>query len=179
MEPFARTVRHAGVKRVADEVEPDAEPTGSGPMASSDLSSLYRRQRESMVRLARLLTGSTAVAEEVVQEAFLKMHQLRQGPRNPEAYLRTTVANLSRSHLRRLRLERRQSARERIMFTDPEIDETWEAVCRLPYRQRAVLALRFYEDLSEADIASVLRCRPGTVKSSLHRGLSKLREELS
>jgi RNA polymerase sigma factor (sigma-70 family) len=179
MEPFVRTVRHADVKRVADEVEPEAVRTSPGPIASSDLTALYRRQREAMVRLARLLTGSTAVAEEVVQEAFLRMHQLRHGPQNPEGYLRTTVVNLSRSHLRRLRLERRQSARERLTFTDPEIDETWEAVCRLPYRQRAVLALRFYEDLSEADIARVLRCRPGTVKSSLHRGLSKLREELS
>ncbi len=59
------------------------------------------------------------------------------------------------------------------------MDETWAAVCRLPFRQRAVLALRFYEDLSEADIAAVLGCRLGTVKSSLHRGLSKLRAELS
>jgi RNA polymerase sigma-70 factor (sigma-E family) len=148
-------------------------------MPSSDLTILYRRQREAMVRFARLLTGSNAVAEEVVQEAFLKMHQLSESPQNPDAYLRTTVANLSRSHLRRLRLERRLPPRDRVSSTDPEIDETWEAVCRLPFRQRAVLALRFYEDLSEADIARVLRCRPGTVKSSLHRGLSRLREELS
>jgi RNA polymerase sigma factor (sigma-70 family) len=52
-------------------------------------------------------------------------------------------------------------------------------VCRLPFRQRSVLALRFYSDLSEAEIARVLGCRPGTVKSSLSRGLAKLREELS
>jgi RNA polymerase sigma factor (sigma-70 family) len=189
MEPFARPVRHAGVKRVSDDVEQEvlcseatrseAPRSGPGPIASSDLTTLYSRQREAMVRLARLLTGSTAIGEEVVQEAFLKMHQLRQRPENPEGYLRTSVVNLSRSHMRRLRLERRVSTRERVTFTDPEIDETWEAVCRLPYRQRAVLALRFYEDLSEVDIASVLRCRPGTVKSSLHRGLSRLREELS
>jgi RNA polymerase sigma factor (sigma-70 family) len=69
--------------------------------------------------------------------------------------------------------------RESFTFKDPEIDETWVAVCRLPFRQRAVLALRFYEDMSEAEIARVLGCRPGTVKSGLHRGLSRLREELS
>ena len=148
-------------------------------MAPGELTSLYRRQGEAMVRLARLLTGSNAVAEEVGQEAFLKMHQRGEAPLNPDGYLRTTVANLSKSHLRRLRLERRLPAGDRATFDDPEIDETWEAVCRLPFRQRAVLALRFYDDLPEAEIARVLGCRPGTVKSSLSRGLSKLREELS
>jgi RNA polymerase sigma factor (sigma-70 family) len=160
-------------------VEEEACPIVSDPMPSSDLAALYRLQREPMIRFARLLTRSTAVAEEVVQEAFLKMHQLGEQPQNPDGYLRTTVANLAKSHLRRLRLERRLPPPDRLALSDPEIDETWGVVCRLPFRQRAVLALRFYEDLSEADIARVLGCRPGTVKSSLHRGLSKLREELS
>jgi len=151
----------------------------SGPMSSSDLSTLFRREHAAMIRLARLLTGSTVVAEEVVQEAFLRIHQRSERPQNPGGYLRTTVANLSKGHLRRLRLERRLLTRDRISFNDPELDETWASVCRLPFRQRAVLALRFYEDLSEADIARVLGCRVGTVKSSLHRGLSKLRDELT
>ncbi len=151
----------------------------SGPMPPSDLAILYRRQRDAMIRLARLFTGSGVVAEEVVQEAFLRMHQQRTRPDKPDAYLRTTVANLSRSHLRRLRLERRLPPPDRVASADPVIDETWTAVCRLPFRQRAVLALRFYEDLPEAEIARLLDCRVGTVKSSLHRGLSKLREELS
>ena len=55
----------------------------------------------------------------------------------------------------------------------------WAAVRRLPPRQRAALALRFYEDLPLADIADVLGCRVGTVKSNLHRGLATLRKELS
>jgi RNA polymerase sigma factor (sigma-70 family) len=140
---------------------------------------LYLRQREAMVRLARLLTGSLGVAEEIVQEAFLRMHQQRTPPENPAGYLRTTVANISRSHLRRLRLERRLQAPERVTFNDPVIDETWAAVRRLPFRQRAVLALRFYDDLPEVEIARLLGCRLGTVKSSLHRGLAKLRDELT
>ena len=81
--------------------------------------------------------------------------------------------------MRRLRLERRSPVQDPVTFNDPVIDETWAAVCRLPFRQRAVLALRFYEDMAQADIARVLGCRVGTVKSSLHRGLSTLREELS
>ena len=181
-EPFDDPLRHVSVKNDAEEEHAETSrepPEPPEPLSSADLVSLFGRQRQSMVRLACLLTGSPAVAEEVVQEAFLKIHQLGQAPRNPEGYLRTVVANLSKSHLRRLRLERSQSARDRLVFDDPVIDETWEVVCRLPFRQRAVLALRLYEDLPEAEIARVLDCRPGTVKSSLHRGLAKLREELS
>ena len=150
----------------------------SSSMSTSDLEVLYRRQRAAMVRLARLLTGSPTVAEEVVQEAFLKMHKQVHTPLNPDGYLRTTVANLARSHLRRLRLERRWTPDAPVTTSVPEVDETWAAVCRLPYRQRAVLVLRFYEDLAEHDIAQVLGCRVGTVKSRLHRALSALREEL-
>jgi RNA polymerase sigma factor (sigma-70 family) len=173
MEPFPGPVRHVNVDRVADE---EAPHMASPP---SDLATLYLRQREAMVRFARLLTGSSAVAEEVVQEAFLRMHQQRTQPDNPAGYLRTTVANIARSHMRRLRLERRPVSPGRVSIDDPAIDETWAAVLRLPFRQRAVLALRFYEDLPEAEIARLLGCRLGTVKSSLHRGLAKLRGELT
>jgi RNA polymerase sigma factor (sigma-70 family) len=164
------------MERVAEEGAMEVAP---GSVPSPDLSDLYRHQRTAMVRLARLLTRSEAIGEEVVQEAFLQMHRRRKAPENPESYLRATVANLSRNHIRRLRLEQRWSPPERITLDDPEIDETWMILCRLPFRQRAVIALRFYEDFSEAEIAQVLGCRPGTVKSSLHRGLSKLREEMS
>jgi RNA polymerase sigma-70 factor (sigma-E family) len=159
--------------------EEDVGPVARGSISPPDLATLYRRQRTAMVRLAHLLTGSEAIAEEVVQEAFLQMYRRKDLPDNPEGYLRTTVANLSRNHTRRLRIEQRWSAQERLIVNDPEIDETWAALCRLPFRQRAVIALRFYEDLSESEIARVLGCRPGTVKSSLHRGLQALREEMS
>jgi RNA polymerase sigma factor (sigma-70 family) len=132
-----------------------------------------------MVRLARLLTGSFDIAEEVVQEAFVKLQLASSTARNPEAYLRTIVTNLSWGYLRRLRLERALLPEARIVHPAPEIDETWAAVCGLPFRQRAVLALRYYEDLSEAEIARVLGCRVGTVKSSHHRALATLRERLT
>jgi RNA polymerase sigma-70 factor (sigma-E family) len=164
------------MERVVEEVAVQLVP---GSVPSPDLTALYRHQRATMVRLARLLVGSEAIAEEVVQEAFLQMHQRREPPENPEGYLRTTVANLSKNHTRRLKLEQRRSVQERVSFNDPEIDETWGILCRLPFRQRTVIALRYYEDLSEAEIARVLGCRPGTVKSSLHRALSKLREEMT
>lgn len=156
----------------------DSGQAASGTPPAPDLATLYLHKREAMVRLARLLTGSMVIAEEVVQEAFLRMHQQRSSPDNPTGYLRTTVANISRSHMRRLRLERHVVPEDRVTFDDPVVDETWAALRRLPFRQRAVLALRFYEDLPEAEIARLLGCRPGTVKSSLHRGLAKLRDEL-
>jgi RNA polymerase sigma-70 factor (sigma-E family) len=132
-----------------------------------------------MIRLARLLTGSTAAAEEIVQEALLRIYQRRQQLDNPEAYLRVTVTNLCKSHLRRLRLERSVVQQEDLHVLNPEIDETWEALCSLPFRQRSVIVLRFYEDLSIEEIAHLLGCRIGTVKSRLHRGVEKLRSELS
>ncbi len=62
---------------------------------------------------------------------------------------------------------------------EPELDETWAIVRRLPPRYRTALALRFYEDLSEREIAEMMGVRPGTVKSLIHRGLARLRKELA
>jgi RNA polymerase sigma factor (sigma-70 family) len=144
-----------------------------------DVTPLYARQRQPMVRLARLLTGSFEVAEELVQEAFVKFQLATTVPQNPDYYLRTIVVNLSWGHLRRQRLERAHRPERRIMIPAPELDETWAVVCRLPFRQRAVLALRYYEDRSEAEIAQILGCRIGTVKSAHHRALATLRRQLS
>ena len=143
------------------------------------IETLYRTQRMAMVRLAHLITGSNAVAEEVVQEAFIRLQQHWDRVENPAGYLRTIVTNLCRTHVRRRDRERRLDPPAEPVAFQPDIDETWAAVCRLPFRQRAALALRFYEDLEEAEIARILDCRPGTVKSTIHRGLSRLRRELT
>jgi RNA polymerase sigma-70 factor (sigma-E family) len=142
----------------------------------------FRDTRLEMVRLAFLITGSNAVAEEVVQEAFVRARPAWAHIENPGGYVRNTVVNLARGHVRRRRLERHHTASTRpdtVTVGDPHVDETWAAVCRLPERQRAVLALRFYEDLSVQQIADVLGLRPGTVKSTLHRAIARLRKELS
>lgn len=143
------------------------------------LESLFRTQRLPMVRLAHLITGSNAIAEEVVQEAFIRLQSNWHRADNPTAYLRTIVANLCRTQLRRRGHELRLAQPAPSATFQPDIDETWAAVCRLPFRQRAALALRFYEDLEEAEIARILGCRPGTVKSTIHRGLARLRKEMS
>jgi RNA polymerase sigma factor (sigma-70 family) len=151
------------------------------PAAPSDgrsFESVFTEYRLPMVRLAHVIIGSNEVAEEVVQEAFVRLHRRWADVKNPPGFLRTVVTNLCRTEIRRSRLARRSSPIV-ISINDPELDETWTAVCRLPFRQRAVLALRYYLDLPEAEIAQILDCRLGTVKSAHHRGIAKLREELS
>ena len=150
-----------------------------GGISAEELEALYRSEWDRMVRVALLLVGSAADAEELVQESFVRVARARRPLDNPPAYLRTTVVNLSRSHLRHLRVQRRQPAIIPRLIENPDLDETWGAVCRLPFRQRAVVVLRYYQDLSEADIARTLGCKVGTVKSNLHHALAKLKKELS
>jgi RNA polymerase sigma factor (sigma-70 family) len=145
---------------------------------SESLELLYRTHRLPMLRLARLMTDSPAVAEEIVQEAFIRFARSRGNKDEPAAYLRVIVVNMCRSQQRRTLIERRFAPKAALHSGMPEIDETWDLVRKLPFRQRAAVMLRYYEDLSEADIARVLQCRPGTVKSTLNRGLTALRKAL-
>jgi RNA polymerase sigma factor (sigma-70 family) len=125
------------------------------------------------------LTGSDAVSEELVQEGFLRLQSAPTQPANPGGYLRMVVVNLCRDHLRRQARSRHHVLPAPLPEAPADIDETWTAVCRLPPRQRAAIVLRYYQDLPEAEIAALLGCRPGTVKSSLSRALASLRKELS
>jgi len=142
-----------------------------------DLAGLYASQRAPMTRLAHAITGSNALAQEVVQDAFLRLSTARD-VREPAAYLRTIVVNLSRTALRR-RTRTVALPHEPIALDPPELDELWQHVQRLPEKYRTALALRFYADLSEAQMAEAMGCRPGTVKSLVSRGLEMLRKELS
>jgi len=133
-----------------------------------------------MVRLAYVLTGNADLAEDVVQDAFASLHAKAERVDNPGGYLRVTVVNLCRNQERRRRQDRRLDARLR----QPRLaalgaSEMVDAMLRLPYRQRAVLVLRYWGDWSEADIAVALNCRPGTVKTLASRGLDRLRREIT
>ena len=147
------------------------------PLAPLRFEDFYRAQYEPMLRLAYLLTGSRTAAEDIVQDSFLRV-QPRYGALDaPVAYLRKTVTNASYSWHRR---RQREQAYQPAPLEDavPEHDEMWDALAQLAPRRRAALVLRYYLDLSEADIAAVLGCRPGTVKSLTHRGLADLKEVL-
>ena len=146
---------------------------------SAALAALYRDQQVAMVRLAHLLTGSKAAAEDLVQDVFVSLHGVVEAVDNPPAYLRTAVVNRCRSHLRRAQLEDRHRRTDAQVTLPPDVDETWAALARIPERRRVALVLRFYEDLSIDEIAQVMDCRAGTVTSLIHRGLASMREVLS
>jgi RNA polymerase sigma factor (sigma-70 family) len=135
---------------------------------------VYRDRYGDLVRLAYLITGRTAVAEEIVQDAFLASHRKCDTVREPYAYVRTAVVNRCYSWGRRTKLERER----RPAPPDPAelvADEMWDALGTLNDRQRTAIVLRFYEDLPDDRIAEVLGCRPATVRTSIHRGLKLLR----
>lgn len=136
----------------------------------------YRRSLQPMVRLAFLLTGGSAAAEELVQEAFIRMHRRWASIDYPGAYLRRAVINGASSHRRRTALEARVGVEHRLEALQPGGDELRDAIAKLPYRQRAAVVLRYYVDLPEAEIAEALGCRVPAVKSLLHRALKDLRE---
>ena len=149
------------------------------------LAEVYERSAPGGFRLAYLLTGDRALAEDLVQEAFLRfvgrLHHLRD-PEAFDAYLRRTIVNLSKDVFRRRAVERSylqgRKAELREGHTDRDVAayETMRtALLSLPARQRAAIVLRYYEDLPESDIADLLRCRPATVRSLVARGLESLR----
>jgi RNA polymerase sigma-70 factor (sigma-E family) len=152
------------------------------------LEDLYLRHADRATRVAYLLTGDRPLAEDLVQEAFLRLAGRFLHVRNRaafEAYLRRTVVNLANSHHRRTRSERSTLARSAALREpepsqpDPgETDALKRALLRLPPRQRTAIVLRFYEDLSEQQTADAMRCAVGTVKSLVSRGMDSLRTYL-
>jgi RNA polymerase sigma-70 factor (sigma-E family) len=156
--------------------------------STSKIGELYLGHADSAVRLAYLLTGDRDVAEDLVQDAFVRLAGRLVHLRDAgafDAYLRKTVVNLANSYFRRRRVERSYEKRARGMVATASPGHAIEeraalaaALRTLPQRQRAALVLRFYEDLSEAQTADVIGCRPGTVKSLVSRGLETLREQM-
>ena len=139
-----------------------------------DLAALHRQHYRSLVRLAALL-GDRSMAEEVVQDAFVRVYAAGDRVRDPLAYLRRAVVNGARSTLRRKRV--RESALLTIARDiEPPDDRTdvISALRALPARQRECLVLRYYADLSEREIAEALGVSPGSVKTHTHRGLAAL-----
>lgn len=145
---------------------------------------LYRVQVAPLQRLAFLLTGDHHLAEDITQQAFVRFYRrflkLRDSSAAP-AYLRKTVVNLARGHHRRDQRERMHlEMHERPVdaASPPDVEERdlmIRTLANLPYRQRAAIVLRFYEDLSEHQAAQVLGCSPAAMKSLTARAMASLR----
>jgi RNA polymerase sigma-70 factor (sigma-E family) len=159
--------------------------------AADPLEVLHREHYDRRVRLAVLVVGDVGVAEQITQDAFVKL-QLRWGglrrlDRAP-AYLRSAVLNGARSHLRRRRVRDRHDARrtaapavdtpEGALLGRAEHERVVAAVRRLPARQREAVVLRFYMDLPLGEIAEAMGVSEGAVKTHLHRGLATLARHL-
>ena len=165
--------------------------------ADEALVALYTSHYRSLVRMAALLLHDTPAAEDVVQDAFVAMHASWRRLRDPDkalAYLRQAVVNRARSRLRHLKVVERktpppiaESARvagayvpsaEHGALNALERQHVLAALRGLPHRQREVLVLRYYADLTEADIADALGISRGAVKSHASRGMAALRAAL-
>lgn len=159
---------------------------GVADEAATAFDAFVVRRYGSLARFGYLLTGNRAAGEDLVQTAlfktYLRWHRMHERD-DPVAYVRKAMVNTHISWTRRL-------ASRELLFADPPeqvlLDESpgdlldlWQALPSLPPRMRAVLVLRFYEDLTEIATAQVLGCSTGTVKSQTSRGLARLRQVLA
>lgn len=155
---------------------------------TDDFADVFAAHHDEVLRLAYLLCGDAHRAEDAVAEAFAKMYRRWRRGRidQPRAYLRRAVVNEVNSRFRRLALERREAERRhgddrgaRALQDDyADAELVHQALRGLPGRQRAAIVLRYYADLTEADTAAAMGVSVGTVKSSVSRGLQRLRTAL-
>ncbi|GAB7039266.1 MULTISPECIES: SigE family RNA polymerase sigma factor [Catenuloplanes] len=156
---------------------------------AEDFDDFVHGRGRALLRFAYVLSGDAHLAEDLVQEVLARMH--RRWPKvtamdSPEAYVRTAIVRQFVSWRRRF------SAREAILadvpepagFDEPQArvaarDQMWQLMAGLPRSQRAVLVLRFYEDLPDDEIAALLGCGQSTVRSQAARALAKMRTMLS
>jgi RNA polymerase sigma-70 factor (sigma-E family) len=154
----------------------------------TEFSEFFASQYAPLCWLGLLLTGSHTQAEELAQEALVRTWRrwkLIRRPQDPASYARQVLVNRHRSLLRRAAVQARWLARSQPAAQEgaPPADHEralvlWQAVRALPPRQRAVLVLRFHQDLTEAEVARLLGLPLGTVKSLGHRALGRLRQQL-
>lgn len=174
-------------------------PSPTGPVSDADtaIAGLYAAHWRSLVRVAYLLLRDQLAAEDVVQDAFIATHRNWGKVRDQglaAAYLRRAVVNGARSVLRHQQVVRREltaeagradalgragaESAEAGAMRDLGRDEMLAALRMLPQRQQEVLVLRYYCDLSEAQIADALDIAPGSVKAHAHRAVAALRAQM-
>ncbi len=197
-DPVAQALTAAGdpVEDVAADLDGDREGTPAPRYSQADkatveqmFTALYVAEYARLLRLAALLIDDVGSCEEIVQEAYIKVHAALSGPtsrlRDDDralAYLRQTVVNLARSSLRRRLVARKHAPRpmpdapsaEEGAYARVERTAVVKALRELPRRQREAVVLRYYGDLSEAAAAQVIGVSTGAVKAYTSRGLAAL-----
>ena len=154
---------------------------------TSTIDTLYRDHGQASLRIAYLIVGDQARAEDLVHEAFVKLLGRLRKIRDPQAlraYLNRTVVNLAKNHHRAESIRRRHLQAQRdgsaLSTTMPDVGERLEIhrrLLELPYRQRVAVVLRYCEDLPEAEVADFLGVSPKAVRSLVGRALKTLRNE--
>ena len=164
---------------------PPGVPPGedAAPRARQAVTALYQAHALGLIRLAVVMLGDRAAAEDVVQEAFCGLYRRWNQLSDTDkalSYVRSSVINGCRSALRKRRLPLRlrwepagESAESAVLISE-EHQEVLAAMRRLPVRQREAVVLRFYLDLGEEEIAASMRVTRGTVKSTTSRALAAL-----
>lgn len=176
---------------IAGAARPDAVASGGTAAWSSEqlIIDLFRTEGSALVRLARLFVDDRNAAEDLVQEAFIRLarsvHRIHDPDKTP-AYLRSIVCNLARDHNRRglvslrhhLPFDDARAATEDVLELGDDEQSVLDALRTLPDRQRQCLVLRYYEELDIDAIAATLDVSRNSVKTHLTRGMRRLRELL-
>jgi RNA polymerase sigma factor (sigma-70 family) len=157
-------------------VRPDV--CGEGVERAAARGGGYRSSWLALTRLAYLLVGDCGLAEDIVQAVFTSAVARWTTIEEPAAYLRRAVVNRANDAHRRAYRAATTNISLAESIAEPEVDELSDLIRRLPARQRAVVVLRFYEDLALVDIATLLDRPASTVRSDLRRALMTLRESL-
>jgi RNA polymerase sigma factor (sigma-70 family) len=176
-------VEPVGGLGVLTSVRAERRAPGTASLAgevSAGFEEFYRMEYPRTVRLAWLLTHSSGASEDLTQDAFAAVYRRFDDLDHPVRYLRAALVYRCKSWhrdelFRRRRLARLQEEQCEMSLPDPQL---MRAVKKLPYRQQVVIFARYWADWPEAEIAEVLGCRPGTVKSLASRALARLREEV-
>jgi RNA polymerase sigma factor (sigma-70 family) len=150
-------------------------------MEPAEVESLVQTYQRSLLRFGYLLAGSATEAEDLVQATYLKLlGGSTRAVRHPQSYARRTLLNLYRDRYQAAMVPSvAAGAGPSFDVEYAERDLMWTQLQRLPVRHRAVLILRYYEDLADVDIAQIIGCRRTTVRSLAARGLAQLRMGLA
>ena len=143
-----------------------------------DVEALYIEHRIRLLGVATAITLDRGDAEEIVQDAFAGLQRHAGRVDNAVGYLQRSVVNASVNLMRRRRVAARHPAVPALAASTDDVDEMWTSVLGLPANQRAVVVLRFWQDMTIDVIADTLGWPTGSVKSTLHRALKHLKEDL-